>query len=174
MSTLTVWAFDNVTGAETAQEALKALAQQNKIALQDAAAVSWEYGDKKPHVHRLEHLTGKGALKGSVVGFLIGALFLVPVLGVAAGAGIGALRGKGKSRAAGMDDDVLRQIKEQVVPGTSALFLLSSDADVESVRPLVRSLQPKLIRTNLDPDQEQELRTLAEGSETTSESSTPA
>ena len=174
MSTLTVWTFDNVTGAETAQEALKALAQQNKITLHDAAAVSWEHGDKKPHVHRLEHLTGKAALKGSVVGLLIGALFLVPVVGVAAGAGIGALRGKSKSRAAGMDDEVLDQIKEQVVPGTSALFLLSSDADVESVRPVVRSLQPKLIRTNLDPDDEQELRALAEGSESTPESSAPA
>ena len=165
MSTLTVWTFQNVTGAEAAQDSLKALAEQNKITLHDAAAVSWEQGDKKPHVHRLEHLTGKAMVKGSVIGFLIGALFLVPVVGVAAGVGIGALRGRSKERAAGLDEDVLKQIKEQVVPGTSALFLLSSDADVESVQPIIRSLQPTLIKTNLDAEQEAELRKLAEGSD---------
>src|SRR3954451_11038480 len=172
MSTLTVWTFDNVTGAETAQESLKALAEQNKITLHDAAAVAWESGDKKPHVHRLQHLVGKGAVKGSVVGLLVGALFLVPVAGVAVGVGLGALRGKSKRPA--VDDEVLQQIREQVVPGTSALFVLSSDADLESVQPVMRSLQPKLIRTDLDPEQEQTLRDLAEGAgETEAPSTTP-
>jgi uncharacterized membrane protein len=171
MSTLTVWTFQSVTGAETAQDALKTLAEQNKITLHDAAAVTWELDDKKPHVHRLRHLVGKGAVKGSVVGFLIGALFLVPVAGVAVGVGLGALRGKSKRPA--IDDEVVKQIREQVVPGTSALFVLSSDADLESVQPVMRALQPKLIRTDLDADQEQALRELAGETGETS-STTPA
>jgi uncharacterized membrane protein len=170
MSTLTVWTFGNVTGAETAQESLKSLAEQKKITLHDAAAVSWESGDKKPRVHRLQHLVGKGAVKGSVVGFLIGALFLVPVAGVAVGVGLGALRGKSKRPA--IDDEVVQQIREQVVPGTSALFVLSSDADLESVQPVMRALHPKLIRTDLGPGQEQTLRELAEGAGETTDSPT--
>jgi uncharacterized membrane protein len=88
------------------------------------------------------------------------------------GVGLGALRGR--SKRPGIDDEVVQQIREQVVPGTSALFVLSSDADLESVQPVMRALQPKLIRTDLDPDQEQTLRELAEGAGETPASSTTA
>jgi hypothetical protein len=59
-------------------------------------------------------------------GLLFGLLFFVPLLGAALGAGFGALAGSLSD--AGIDDEFIKSVREEVEPGTSALFLLTSDA----------------------------------------------
>ena len=51
-------------------------------------------------------------------------------------------------------------MREQVTPGTSALFLLTSDAAVDQVRErvLAEAGPMELIHTNLSADQENRLR----------------
>ena len=144
MATLTAWTFENVTGAETAQESLKTLAEQNKITLHDAAAVSWvvrrqETPRASTAAPRREGRCGRGASSAS--SSARSSWFPSPVSRsawgwVPCGAGPSGRRSTTRS---------VKQIREQVVPGTSALFALSSDADLESVQPIMRTLQPKLI-----------------------------
>jgi uncharacterized membrane protein len=55
MSNLTVWAFDAAGDAESALLVLEGLADRGSIVLHDAAAVSWQAGQKKPSTTRLRH-----------------------------------------------------------------------------------------------------------------------
>ncbi len=156
MATLTAWAFSDVNGAEQAVERLKGLQAQRLINIQDAAVVSWEPGKKKPKTRQLNNLTGAGALGGAFWGMLFGLIFFVPLLGAAMGAAIGAL--SGSMADVGIDDSFINGVKQRVTPGTSALFLLSSDAVIERIKEEFPGSQAELIASNLSADQEQKLR----------------
>ena len=64
-------------------------------------------------------------------GLLFGLVFFVPLLGAAIGATTGALAGALAD--VGIDDHFINRVRDQVTPGTSALFLLTSDAVVGRV-----------------------------------------
>jgi uncharacterized membrane protein len=55
MTNLTVWAFDAAGDAESALLVLEGLADRGAMELHDAAAVSWQEGQKKPSTTRLRH-----------------------------------------------------------------------------------------------------------------------
>ncbi|KAA0919916.1 DUF1269 domain-containing protein [Dietzia sp. ANT_WB102] len=154
--TLTVWKFNTDTGADTAVETLKNLQQQELITVHDAAVVRWAEGAKKPKTRQLNNLAGVGALGGTFWGLLFGILFFVPLLGAAIGAGIGALSGSLSD--VGIDDNFINQLKEKITPGTSALFVLTSDAKMDRVHDEFKSLHAELLSTNLSHDQEAALR----------------
>lgn len=156
-ATLTVWKFHTPGGAEQAARSLQRLSKEKVITLHDAATVSWEEGKKKPKTHQLFSTAGAGALGGSFWGLLFGLIFFVPLLGVAIGAAAGALAGSLTD--IGIDDDFIREVRAQVTPGTSALFVLSSDAVLDKVKDAFAEHGPsELILTNLSNDQEAALR----------------
>jgi len=124
MATLTAWAYPGAGDAEQAVEKLKELQAQKLVTIQDAAIVSWPEGAKKPKTRQLNNLTGAGALGGAFWGMLFGLLFFVPLLGMAVGAAVGALTGSMTD--VGIDDNFINSVKQRVTPGTSALFLLTS------------------------------------------------
>lgn len=57
-------------------------------------------------------------------------------------------------------DDFIRQTREKVTKGTSALFLLSTGAVTDRVVPEMNTFGPELIATNLSTEQEGRLREL--------------
>ena len=99
---------------------------------------------------------------GAFWGLLFGLLFFVPFLGMAVGAATGALAGSLVD--VGIDDDFINSVKTEVVPGTSALFLMSSDAVMDKIHDAFADIHPKLIRTNLSNAQEDHLRSVFEDS----------
>jgi uncharacterized membrane protein len=153
---LSVWRFDRPGGADDAVATLQGLAQQRLVTVHDAATVRWEIGAKRPKTRQLQDLSGAGALGGAFWGLLFGLLFFVPLLGVAVGAAMGAL--SGSRRDAGIDDDFLERTREQVTPGTSALFVLTSDAVQNRVRDAFAGQHPELLFTNLSDEQERAVR----------------
>lgn len=155
-TTLTVWKFPDETGAETAVITLEQLQQQQLITVHDAATVTWPTGAKKPKTRQLHNLAGLGALSGAFWGMLFGLLFFVPLLGAAVGAGIGAL--SGSLTDVGIDDEFIAGVREKVAPGTSALFVLTSDATVDRVHEAFAGSHGELVSTNLSHEQEQQLR----------------
>jgi uncharacterized membrane protein len=155
VATLTVWKFDTPQGAENATKTLKDLASQSLIVVHDAAVVEWEAGRKKPKTRQLNNLAAAGALGGAFWGMLFGLIFLVPLLGAAIGAATGAL--SASLADVGIDDKFIAGVREQVTPGTSALFLMSSDAVMDKVRDAFADQHPELIFTNLDNEQERAL-----------------
>jgi uncharacterized membrane protein len=156
MGTLTVWRFDTDTGADEAAAKLGELAGHQLIKVHDAAAVSWSAGKKKPKTRQLNDLVGKGAVGGAFWGLLFGMIFLVPLLGAALGAAAGAMAGSLAD--VGIDDHFINRVRDGVTPGTSALFVLSSDAVLDRIRDELGSLRPELIFTNLSDEQEAALR----------------
>ncbi|MFE6747469.1 DUF1269 domain-containing protein [Kitasatospora purpeofusca] len=156
MATLTVWRFPTATGADEALDTLQKLQRQELIKVEDGAVVSWPDGARKPRTRHLGDMVGMGAVGGAFWGFILGLIFFVPLLGAALGAAGGALGGH--LAHVGIDDDFVRQVREKVTPGTSALFVLSSDAVVDRVRAEFVGRQAELLETNLSAEEEARLR----------------
>jgi uncharacterized membrane protein len=170
MATMTVWKFPIPNGAAIAEETLKDLQRMELITILDAATVSYPEGARKPKTRQLRSLAGVGALGGAFWGMLFGLIFFVPLLGMAIGAGMGAL--SGSMTDVGIDDAFIRRMREEIQPGTSALFVLSSGAVVDKVKEAFQGQQMVLVETNLSHEQEDKLREVfSEEPELTSERS---
>ena len=157
MATLTVWKYDTTYGAEQASEKLQELSRGGLVQVHDAATVVWEEGKKKPKTHQLTSTTVAGALGGSFWGLLFGLIFFVPLLGAAIGAASGALAGSLTD--VGIDDEFINTVRDHVTPGTSALFVMTSDAVMDKLKEGLAGLDKgELIFTNLDNEQEAALR----------------
>ncbi|MBM7774318.1 putative membrane protein [Actinokineospora baliensis] len=157
MATLTIWRYETAGGAQEAVRSLESLSKRDLITVHDAATVSWPEGAKKPKLRQLRNLAGRGALSGAFWGMLFGLIFLIPLFGAAVGAAFGAIGGSLAD--VGIDDDLIKQIRDEVTPGTSALFVLSEDAVLDKVQAeFAGQEKPKLIFTNLGADQEDKLR----------------
>ncbi len=158
MDTLTVLRFPTAEGAETMLHTLQNLQKQQLIQIEDGAIVTWPQGAKKPKTRQFSaaDATGIGALGGAFWGLLFGLLFFVPLFGLAVGAGIGALIGHFARY--GIDEDFIKQVRDKITPGTSALFLLTRRAVLDKVAPAVKDQPFEIIQTNLSAEQEQQLR----------------
>lgn len=156
MATLTVWKFPTSRGAADAEHTLEQLSKQELITVQDAAIVSWAEGAKKPKTQQLNSMKAAGALGGSFWGLLFGLLFFVPFLGMAVGAAMGALTGSLTD--VGIDDDFIKTVRDEITPGTSALFVLSSAGVLDKVHEAFEGQPMELVKTNLSSEQEAKLR----------------
>src|SRR5215211_261757 len=149
MATLSVLKFNDPGGADLVMIALQGMQERELITLEDAAVVTWPLGNRKPKTRELH---GGSAGWGAFWGFLIGMIFFVPLLGAAIGGMSGAMRD------VGISDDFIKQVREKVTPGTSALFALTSGATVDKVVDELKQYDFEIISTNLPAEQEKQLR----------------
>jgi uncharacterized membrane protein len=156
MATLTAWRFDDPDEAEEAIGVLEGLHNQGLIDVLDAAWVTWPPGTRKPKTHRLHHHTAIGAAGGGFFGFLFGLIFFVPILGLALGAATGAAAVKLGD--VGIDGDFVERVRDEVTPGTSAMFALTQGAVEDPVVQAFSRFHAELITSNLSPEQEERLR----------------
>jgi uncharacterized membrane protein len=157
MATLSVLKFDDPYGADSVLVALQGMQERQMITLEDAALVSWPQGNRKPKTRQLHSTAGAGAGWGAFWGFLFGLIFFVPFLGAAIGAGMGGATGALAD--VGIDDDFIREVREKVTEGTSALFALTSGATApERVIDELKRYDFEIISTNLPEEQENKLR----------------
>jgi uncharacterized membrane protein len=156
MATVTVLKFTTADGANNALGRVQDLQKQHLIKLHDAAIVSWPAGKKSPKTKQLVDLVGLGAMSGMFWGMLLGLIFATPLFGMAVGAAFGALGGA--FRDYGIDDDFIKRVRSQVTEGTSALFLMTSEAVMDRVVEAMKNAKFEIIATNLSKDQEQKLR----------------
>ena len=155
MATFTVWKFDDPDGARRAEEVLESAAADGLITVIDRALVSWPSGAKRPTTRHGEEDVQRGAAWGAFWGLLLGALFVVPVLGAATGAGVGAL--SAAMAHVGITREQMDTLRWQIREGTSALFVLSDDANLEAVGERFRGSGWVLIDTNLTDVEEARL-----------------
>src|ERR1700730_5945753 len=89
-------------------------------------------------------------------GLLFGALFFVPVAGIAIGAGLGALMGK--ITKSGIDKEFQDQVRDNLQPGTSALFLMVEKVTPDKAVDVMSKFVGTVIKTSLSKEGEQELQ----------------
>jgi uncharacterized membrane protein len=83
------------------------------------------------------------------VGFLAGLVLATPLTG----ATIGALLGNAGTAAAthtGISEDFIRDVEAMMKPGTSALFVLDDEGDMEVILHKIRGLGGTVLKTNVD------------------------
>lgn len=156
MADLTVWKFNSPDGAESVLDKLSALQKEHLIEIKDAAIVKWAEGKKKPKTQQALPLVSLGALDGAFWGMLFGLIFFVPLFGAAVGAITGAL--SGYFRDYGINDDFIKEVRNKVTEGTSALFLMTENVTLDKVEDAVKDSHPELIQSNLTKEQEARLR----------------
>jgi uncharacterized membrane protein len=147
LTTFTVWKFDSPEGAERAATLLKDAQSERMIKIIDHAVVAWRVGASRPTTKQAHEETWRGTGWGAFWGVLLGALFLLPVLGAAAGAAIGAI--SKSTQGVGIRKEDLERIRTEVTEGTSALFVVTEEGDLDRVGERFHGMHSKLIETNL-------------------------
>ncbi len=85
----------------------------------------------------------------TTVGFIAGLVLGVPLAGAAVGAVLGGV-GTGVKAALGIADDFVREVEGMMKPGTSALFVLDYEGDMEVILHNIRGLGGTVLKTNVD------------------------
>ena len=147
MTTFTVWKFDDPHGAEQATTILEYAAADGLVKVVDHAVVVWPAGATRPEVRHRHDGAWRSTGWGALWGVMIGALFLVPVVGGAVGAMAGAL--SKATEGTGITREQLETIHTGITEGTSALFLVTDEADLDRLGERFRGLHNRLVTTNL-------------------------
>jgi uncharacterized membrane protein len=155
MTAFTVWKFDSPEGAEHAVSVLKGCERDGLVKIFDHAVVSWPEGASQPTTKQAHEETWRGTGWGAFWGVLLGALFFVPVIGGVAGAAIGAI--SKMTQDAGITKDQLHKIRTGVTPGTSALFVVTEQGNLDRVGERFHGMHEKLVATNLTDAERQVL-----------------
>ena len=152
MSHLVILSLDNRDDAERVFDLTGDLARHQLLQLQDAA---YALRDDKGMVRIQQAINLTGAASGALWGTLIGLIFLNPLAGLAVGAASGAVAGKLTD--VGIDDDMIKQIGQQLQEGKAAVFVLARSATADKVVEALKPYSPTIIQTNLSHDREEEL-----------------
>ncbi|MEG2172682.1 MAG: DUF1269 domain-containing protein [Desulfovibrionaceae bacterium] len=155
MSELVVVRYDDRFKAEEVRLALLKMQREYLVDLEDAVvAVKDDKGKVK--LHQLVNLTATGAVSGGFWGTLIGLIFLNPLLGVAVGAGAGAIAGALTD--VGINDKFMKQLAEGMTNNSSMLFVLIRKMTVDKVLDELKGTGGTLMQTSLSHDDESRLQ----------------
>lgn len=155
MSELIVLSFETEDAASDVREHLYQLRKEELVTLADACVVSRNRKGKLKF-NQARNLVGEGALGGMFWGALVGLLFLNPVAGIAVGTVVGGLTGTFGD--IGIDDSFMKEVSESVGKGESALFMLVDEWSEERVLAELKEYEPEVLRTNLSPEDEENLK----------------
>ena len=153
--------YSDMTSAVKALDAAEALSA-DLVIQPDALAAIVRSEDGKFRTITNQHQVGAGATWGMFWGLLFGILFFVPVLGLVLGVAFGALGGKlGKDT---IDKEFQRQVRDQVQPGTSALFMIVEQMTSDRALEALSKFGGTVIKTSLSKEQEAEIQEALHGS----------
>jgi uncharacterized membrane protein len=166
---IVVLGFDTRLAAQEALTAALRLEREGKLQINDAVFVT---KDEKgtAHVEETTDLSpGRAALGGAVMGLLFGAILLVPVAGVALGAGSAALAAKLVDT--GLSDKFVKQLRQSIEPGKTYLALLTSQGNREAVLTELKRFKgiAQLIDTTLPAEAVEHVKEALEASPTSAQ-----
>jgi uncharacterized membrane protein len=155
MSELIAVAYPDEGRAAEVLQTLRRLQREGVIELDDvASAVRGRDGQLR--LQQSHVLTAVSAAQGALWGGLLGLLVLAPLPGMVMGAAAGAATGEVKRM--GIDGRFMRQLAQQLGPGSSAAFALVRRADPEAVLRELRPYGGTVLHTTLSEQDEARLR----------------
>jgi uncharacterized membrane protein len=155
MSELIVVAYDTPAKAEAARNELFGMAKEYLVEIADAVIATADK-DRNVKLDQMVNMWTVGATGGAFWGLLAGLIFFNPLLGLAVGAGAGAISG-GLSDY-GIDDDFMKEVSGALQPGQAALFMMMRTEASDRVIERLSKKGGRILRTNLDSDAENHLR----------------
>ena len=163
MSELIAIAYPDKAAVERARENLRQGAREGLIEVEDAVVMSRDE-DGKLEVREGSTGIGGAALSGGISGGLIGYLLMAPLFGMAAGAVAGGVIWKSMFGDAGVAEDFVKELSENLEPGRAALIFLVRELDPEKVLPRIQE-HGHVIQTSLSAEVEAQLNAALESVE---------
>jgi uncharacterized membrane protein len=145
MSNLVVITFDDPDEAEKVRKTLRSAEHADYLSLDDAAVL---VRDEEGKVH-VKNETDRGVKIGAVGGGVLG-LLVAGILFPIGGLVIGAL--------GGVDKKFVKEVTEQLQPGTSALFIIVREGNPEVAIAALKPYKGTVLQTSFPPETEEELR----------------
>ena len=155
MADLIVIAYDDIHKAEEVRLKLLKMQGEYLIDMEDAV-VAFRDEKGKVRLNQIQNLTASGAVSGGFWGTLIGIIFLNPLLGMAAGAGAGAI--SGALTDVGINNNFMKEIASGFQNGTSALFVLVRKVTPDKVLAELEGSGGKILQTSLTHEKEEKLQ----------------
>lgn len=147
-----LWAvgYDTMEGANEVREKIVRLGWvDNRLILADVAVVV-RHLDGSFTFDRERFPTGANIMGASAVGFLAGLVVGVPIVGAAIGAMVGGAGTAMNAISAGIGDDFIKDVQRLMKPGTSAIFVLDREGDMDVILHAIRGLGGTVLKTNVD------------------------
>jgi uncharacterized membrane protein len=153
MSQLVAIAYQDLPTAQQVVANIGRAQDMHEVELDDLVVVERQF-DGKVKLHQ-PSLAGRGAAGGALWGGLIGLIFFMPLFGMAIGAASGAAAGALSD--AGVDDQFLKELGEELAPGNAAVIALVRNVTLDKVLEDVR-IPGRIIRSSLDNETESRLQ----------------
>ena len=148
-----LWAigYDDMGRAHQVREEITSLGWVRNSLLLEDVAVAVRQADGSFRLDREPFPVTANVLGATVVGFLAGLVLGAPLTGAAVGA---VLAGAGTvtSAAVGIGEGFIREVKGMMKPGTSVLFVLDREGDMEAILHAIRGLGGTVLKTNVDAE----------------------
>ena len=164
-----LWAigYDDMERANQVRDEIVSLGWDKHYLILDDIAVVVRHPDGSFTCNREPFPTGANILGCTAVGFLAGLVLLAPLTGATVGALLGGAGTAASVAAVGIGDDFVREVEGLMRPGTSALFVLDTEGDMELILHAIRGLGGTVLKTNVDLERAQLIQsTLAAPSQT--------
>lgn len=148
MSNLIVLTFNDTHQAGEVLEAIKEAQSSGRVKIDDAAVIVKDESGKVEIKNQLDSSVKVGAVGGGFLGLLLASVFF-PLAGLMIGAIGGALIGKSLDK--GVDQKFVKDVTENLKPGSSALFVIGS-GDPNILLPVLRPFQGTVYQTTLSTE----------------------
>lgn len=135
MTTVSVWAFASADGATQALQRVHGAQTRRRLSIADCAVLEWPPDNHRPIAYQVGTADGAAMLTGAFWGLLFGSLFLAPLAGLT-----GPVWPPDGLARVGLPESLLQPLRLQAVPGTSALFVVSEDSALETLRDVLAGL----------------------------------
>jgi len=89
------------------------------------------------------------------VGFIAGLVIGVPMVGATIGAMVGGAGTAMNATSTGITGQFVKEVQELMKPGTSTLFVLDRDVDMDVILGAIRGLGGTVLKTNVDVERAQ-------------------
>ena len=153
-----LWAigYDEISRADAVRDQITKLAWGSGEGAKDLilldAAVVVRHPDGSFTLNREPFPGIKNIVGSTAVGFLAGLVVAAPLTGATIGALVGGAGSLAMAAQAGISADFIKEIESMMRPGTSALFVLDDEGDMEMILHKIRGLGGAVLKTNVDPD----------------------
>src|SRR5271169_2652571 len=146
-----LWAigYDDIGRADQVRDEITRLGWDTHYLLLDDVAVVVRHPDGSFTFDREPFPAISNILGCTAVGFLAGLVLAAPLAGAAVGALLGGV-GSVAASSVGIGDDFVREVERLMKPGTSTLFVLDNEGDMDVILHKIRGLGGTVLKTNVD------------------------